>query len=223
MISETQARILRAALELFAERGFAATTTAEIARAAGVAEKTIFANFQSKEALYEQTLTPATLQLLVPDATMKMLEALDADWADLEELLVTLMRNRVQVFREHPAKFKLIAQEILLRPERARPFMDKFSCEIAPAFDRALDSLKERGKLGAFTNRTVRGMTASVLLGYAIQRFIVFPEADWDDEAEIATMARALTRGFEPPKTQERIAPTRPGAAAPSLRRRNKT
>jgi AcrR family transcriptional regulator len=46
---ETREALTRAALELFAERGYAETTLAEIAEAAGVSTRTIFAYFPSKE------------------------------------------------------------------------------------------------------------------------------------------------------------------------------
>jgi len=49
--AEKRARLLDAARRLFAERGYAATTTAELARAAGMAEGTVFHHFGSKEAL----------------------------------------------------------------------------------------------------------------------------------------------------------------------------
>jgi AcrR family transcriptional regulator len=46
---QTRDAIARAALELFVERGYDATTLAEIAERAGVATRTIFAYFPSKE------------------------------------------------------------------------------------------------------------------------------------------------------------------------------
>jgi len=46
-------RLLEAARSLFAERGYAATTTAQLAREAGVAEGTVFHHFPSKRALLE--------------------------------------------------------------------------------------------------------------------------------------------------------------------------
>lgn len=47
----TRARVLAAAAELFNERGYGPTTTAAIARAAGVSEASVFAAFGSKPGL----------------------------------------------------------------------------------------------------------------------------------------------------------------------------
>lgn len=48
---ETRARIVDAAAELFAERGFDAVSVVEIAKRAGVVEKTVFNHFPMKEGL----------------------------------------------------------------------------------------------------------------------------------------------------------------------------
>src|SRR5213593_1147418 len=47
----TKRAILRAALQLFAEKGFYRTTTKAISRKAGIAEGTLFNYFQTKEDL----------------------------------------------------------------------------------------------------------------------------------------------------------------------------
>jgi AcrR family transcriptional regulator len=52
----TRDALARAALELFVERGYDETTLAEIAEAAGVSTRTIFAYFPSKEDLLFSTL-----------------------------------------------------------------------------------------------------------------------------------------------------------------------
>ena len=50
-LSRTRAALLRAALELFDERGYDATTAAAIAGRAGVSEMTFFRHFASKDAV----------------------------------------------------------------------------------------------------------------------------------------------------------------------------
>jgi AcrR family transcriptional regulator len=49
--AETRERIVQRAQELFVQRGYAATTTRDLARAAGIAAGTLFNYFGSKEAL----------------------------------------------------------------------------------------------------------------------------------------------------------------------------
>src|SRR5256886_8442852 len=49
--SDKRARIIDAAIKVFAERGFHTATVAEIARAAGVADGTIYLYFKSKDDL----------------------------------------------------------------------------------------------------------------------------------------------------------------------------
>lgn len=61
-VPDTPERLQRAALELFAERGYEQTTATEIARAAGVTERTFFRHFTDKrEVLFhgQQLLTDA--------------------------------------------------------------------------------------------------------------------------------------------------------------------
>src|SRR3954447_11676650 len=53
---ERRRAIIGAALPLFARKGFAATTTKELAEAAGVSEALIFKHFPSKAALYGEIL-----------------------------------------------------------------------------------------------------------------------------------------------------------------------
>ena len=52
-MTEKQERILQAALELFAQEGFRATSTSKVARKAGVSEGLIFRHFGNKDGLLE--------------------------------------------------------------------------------------------------------------------------------------------------------------------------
>lgn len=190
---------MRAALDLFSENGYAGTTTSAIARRAGVAEKTLFANFRSKHALFQQTLDPAALQLLIPRATPSVADKAGAE-PGLEELLHSLMQNRIELFRQHPSKFKLIVQEMLLHPELAQPFRDKYRRDVAPYLERIFKRLRKSGELRDLPEATIQRVMASVALGYGVMRFIVAPDGDWDDEAEADAMVSVLVDGLRPRK-----------------------
>ena len=55
--------ILNAAMRLFNAKGYAATTTASIAREAGVTEKTMYRHFESKEALFGACVSSITADM----------------------------------------------------------------------------------------------------------------------------------------------------------------
>src|SRR4029079_19519269 len=53
---ERRKAIVRAAVPLFARKGFASTTTRELAEAAGISEALLFRHFPSKQLLYREIL-----------------------------------------------------------------------------------------------------------------------------------------------------------------------
>jgi len=55
-MTDKQEKILKAALELFAREGFAATSTSKVAKHAGVSEGLIFRHFKNKNGLLEAIL-----------------------------------------------------------------------------------------------------------------------------------------------------------------------
>jgi AcrR family transcriptional regulator len=81
--------IVEAALPLFAEKGFEATTTKELARAAGVSEPLIYKHFPSKEALYSQIQNFTCLE---SDPALKKLRDLPPSTSTLVRLVYFLMR-----------------------------------------------------------------------------------------------------------------------------------
>lgn len=62
--TETQARIVKAAQRLFAHRGYAGTTTRDLAQASGIAEGTLFRHFENKKAILVEVVTQGWVELL---------------------------------------------------------------------------------------------------------------------------------------------------------------
>lgn len=196
--TETQRRILAAALELFAERGYAATSTAAIADRAGVAEKTIFANFSTKGRLFEEILNPAALEMLVPEAIGGVQRTLSMRWGTTAALLDAFMHNRLEFVRKHPAKLKLLAQALLLHPERTEVFVRAFRAHLESRIEGVLDGLEQAGEIRALPHRSLARIVISMTSGYMLMRFVLRPDAEWDDEAELATMIDILVNGLRP-------------------------
>lgn len=69
--ADTEVRIIEAATELFVERGYVATTLADVAKRAGVGARTVYVRFESKAALLQRCLDVAIAgdyhRVAVPD------------------------------------------------------------------------------------------------------------------------------------------------------------
>lgn len=95
----TRDKIMRAALELVAEDGFAAATTAAIARRAGVAEGTLYRHFDNKDALFVAVYS--RIKESVYDSVMA---ETDAD-GSVETRFRQLWRGVWNAYRADPAAF----------------------------------------------------------------------------------------------------------------------
>jgi AcrR family transcriptional regulator len=112
---QTRETIERVALELFAERGYDETTLAEIADAAGVSTRTIFAYFPGKEAILfatMQTMRDALVQALAerPAGT----DALTA----LREFILSSAHDKTE--QEHKLGRVIACDPTLVSHQRAR-------------------------------------------------------------------------------------------------------
>src|SRR5437879_11893291 len=81
--------IVRAALPLFARKGFANTTTRELADAAGVSEALIYKNFPSKESLYAEIQNTGCKD---KDSGLEKLGNLDPSTSTLVHIVYYLLR-----------------------------------------------------------------------------------------------------------------------------------
>jgi AcrR family transcriptional regulator len=111
----TREQIIEAAMRLFAERGYQATTVADIATAADVAPRTFFAHFPSKEAVVFHDLDrdleglASTLRDRLPgetafDALRRWIDTMFDEWMTEED--ESLLRKRLCREDESLANFQ---------------------------------------------------------------------------------------------------------------------
>jgi AcrR family transcriptional regulator len=199
MLTETQRKILTAALEVFSERGFAGASTAAIAARAKVAEKTLFAQFKSKSALLARTLRPSVLLLTEPRVFDGVRDAISPHGATLAEVVSGVMRDRLALMATHPKKLRLIAHELLLRPEIIDSFVREIQARVAPAAIAGIGDLLARNELRSdLPIRTIVRTFASVTIGYGILRYVLGVEPNTDDEEEIRNITSLLVDGMRP-------------------------
>jgi AcrR family transcriptional regulator len=113
----TRGRILRAALKLFAEKGFFGTSIRDIAREVGINSATLYAHYSAKEHILAELITLGHEEL-----RRRMREASAAAGPEPTDQLAALVRAQVLVHTDHPL-LALVANHELhaLSPERAAP------------------------------------------------------------------------------------------------------
>jgi AcrR family transcriptional regulator len=137
---QTRERIASVALELFAERGYDHTTLAEIAEAADVSPRTIFAYFQSKEDILfcdeplmyerlERTLRERPLGATTVDALRVFVASFDA--ADEQAILRKRIIGASEGLR-HSERARSAPMEELVTESIARDLGDVGPDDIRP-------------------------------------------------------------------------------------------
>ena len=116
-------KVLLAALDLFSNQGFHATTTSKIAKAAGVSEATIYKYFQSKDDLLKKLLSPLFIEL-----QQDFIGSL-SQYQTLDALVTFIVKDRLEFIKTNFDFIKLLLQEILTDPKLLQYFKDLISKE----------------------------------------------------------------------------------------------
>jgi AcrR family transcriptional regulator len=136
----TRARILRAAIELFAREGFDGTTTRTIAAAAGVNHAMIVYHFRTKDALWRASVTTLFEKLW---SAMDHVE--DAD-AGLPASTI-FVRRYLRYCTENPEHTRMLAQESVRGGKRLQWVMETFGVASHAYLDNLVRSEQAAGHL----------------------------------------------------------------------------
>ncbi|MFL5629565.1 MAG: TetR/AcrR family transcriptional regulator [Ktedonobacteraceae bacterium] len=151
---ETQDIIYQAAIKLFRERGYHATSIRDIATAAGIQPATIYHYFGNKEALLYTIMEQVIIDLL------KVQEHVLSTSDDPVELLQEMVRAHVQFHCEH-------ALEAFISDTELRALSDEFYAKFLAYRDqyqaRFRSVIEDGVKRGVFTVPDVR-VTTNILL-----------------------------------------------------------
>lgn len=114
----TERAIMRAAIELFGERGYGATSVRQIATAAGVTPPLIAYHYESKEGLFRACMDVVTRGGMTAES-WKVLEGTEG----LSDLVRGLARVHVGFPKQHPPALRLLLT-VFYGPEDSRPEVD---------------------------------------------------------------------------------------------------
>src|SRR6478752_8442445 len=122
--TKKQEAIVEAAIKLFAEKGYANTSTAEIAKVAEVSEGTIFKHYRTKDTLLLSVMLPFIKENFPSLAQEVLKETLTEQTRTFEEFLKGFLRNRADFIKANKEIFQVVFKELIYR--------DDFKNELVP-------------------------------------------------------------------------------------------
>ncbi|MBE0618350.1 MAG: TetR/AcrR family transcriptional regulator [Proteobacteria bacterium] len=162
--------ILAAAIDLFAERGYASTPTAELAQRAGVAEGTIFHHFRTKDGVLRELLVDLLDRYLqgaeeAAAAAATGLEALERLVLFHFSFAAERTRELLVVLRDVP--YRLVSPE----SESGRKLLPRFA-RVAELFADGIDRGKTDGTIREVPTAEAAFLLRSLLTGLSRQRLL---------------------------------------------------
>jgi AcrR family transcriptional regulator len=158
--------ILRAAVQVFASKGFAATDVQEIADQAGVGKGTVYRHFGTKEGLFLAAADLGVQQLrsAIQSAADKVEHPLDRLRAAILEFLT--------FFDSHPEFVELVIQERAHFRDRQTPtFFDRKDDEATCRWRSELSGLIQQGVLRDLSVEQIMDMVGQFLFGAVFVNF----------------------------------------------------
>jgi AcrR family transcriptional regulator len=159
LIAARQNQILDAATVVFAERGFHATTTRDIARQAGISEGTIYNYFKSKTALLMgifERMRLSVIQQNMPPAPGEI---------DLRTFIETFLQHPLVALRhDNTALFRIVISEMMVNDElRTMYYQQIMEPTLALADAYFKEEAARRGLSPTDASLTIRAISGMVL------------------------------------------------------------
>jgi len=193
---ERRARIIDAALGLFADKGFSGTRTREIAELAGISETLIFQHFRTKENLYRAALGELFGQHpVMPEVEEKMVKK--DDFGVFSTLALHLVRHN----RKDPRIMRLAIfnalegghfAEIIDQSEKTRP-------PLPEVLGRYIQQRIDDGALKKVNAQIAAQLFVETVFMYIgdQEASITGPPAPFSDEEVVETLVRIFLDGLK--------------------------
>lgn len=196
-MTEKQQRIVEAAIEIFAEKGYAAASTSEIAQKAGVAEGTIFRHYKTKKDLLLSIVAPVMTRLIGPLILRDFAKMLDQPYDTYEDFLRALFRNRYIFAKDNMSIIKIFLQEVPFHDELKENLKTIFEDIIITRFCRIVDGYKGKGQLSNdLPTPAIIRFTITSMLGLLMTLVLVIPEKGLDENEELEHTICMIMRGI---------------------------
>lgn len=190
-----QTKIVESAIEIFAEKGFAATSTSEIAKKAGVAEGTIFRHYKTKKDLLLSIAGPILVKMVTPFLLRDFAKVIDLPYERADAFFRAIVRDRLAFVRSHTKIIRILIHEVPLQPELLEQLKTLMSDIVVQRVQTAIEHFQAQGQIIEAPSWRIMRTAASLFIGMVVFHVFVAPEFPFDEEEEIERTIDLLMYG----------------------------
>jgi len=145
---KTKQRILNETIKLMSKKGYASTSTQEIAKNANISEATIYKYYKNKDNLLK-TIVINTIEKLFESSSQEKIPKVIYKNIDKEPklLLASLINERLNFFDSHKKELKVIFQEMLINKKVQKYFKNEIWSKMVKVSDEIFNQIKKQSKL----------------------------------------------------------------------------
>ena len=142
----------RAAIELFSQKGFANTSSKEIAELAQVAEGTIFRHYKTKENLLVHILV-RFINVLVPIYSNELIKDVSGqNFESMDQFIEFFIQNRLKFVKKNVNMFRVFIKEVFYNDALRYKLLYEYSKDVQNLFYNLFDSFRQKGILKDISN-----------------------------------------------------------------------
>ncbi|SEK65358.1 transcriptional regulator, TetR family [Carnobacterium iners] len=190
--------ILKASLELFSCKGYSNTSTKDIAKAANVAEGTIFKHFGSKENLLYATLIPLLKHTLAQEWKDQLaLVKQNIEAYPFPIFLREVLEEKTTYAGDNIKVFKILYMEFIYQEDMRKNLMTLIPKDIVKEINEVLDYYKKKKQVVNLPNKELFRFLAGTLMTFVITVELI-PATEEEKALEMENMITFLIKGLTP-------------------------
>ncbi|WP_017754786.1 TetR/AcrR family transcriptional regulator [Calidifontibacillus oryziterrae] len=200
-LTEKQMNIVCAAIEMFSEKGFAATSTSEIAKKAGVAEGTIFRHYNTKKDLLLAIPEYVSKLSISKEFISNIGKTLEDPKVTVEDFLRAIIQNRRTLVATNFLIIKVLLQELPFHPDLKAKITQSIFSPARQQIIKVIDYFKGQGQIIDLPSNTIANLIITSIFGNMFIRYIAQLDFDWDKEKETELLIQYIMNGIKPTKS----------------------
>lgn len=188
-------KTLLTAIALFSSQGFAATSTAQIAKQGGISEGTIFKYFKTKENLLNEILTLIINQLLPDYQEEFMIEFSKQNFSSIYEVAKWFLINRYAFIKNNEELFLILFDQLLINKNLRNLLKEQAISEEQAV--KVNNYIKKILKVDNFDFIIFVKNAFQLLFGFFIEETIIFNKLPENPKKELDILAKQLVVTIE--------------------------